>query len=562
MAGLIQILNRILKEGRPYIPSFAIIGTINLATIPIEFYSLLLTRNLIDNGFINRDWNIIRNVLLILLIIFLFRSLIQYGTAIFSARLQLHINRGFQNNLFSRLIYLPMRRLYGEPIGLLMSRVLEDAPKFSSILNIIFSAAIITPLKLLVLLILMVYLNIRLCSLTVITIVIMLFVIHRVGEKLRVFSKEIQKLNATIFSFVEQILANIELTKARSAETIAADGFDRLLNELINISLTALRVTLITQPLMQFLKYATLGTIFAYGSWMISRNIITIGELTIFLGSAYLFFSALSSFGSTYGSIREDLARMEALYDLLDSPSEQTDKPSLTMPSPVNAIEFKEISFGYAKDRPVLKNISFSVAKGEMLGITGQSGSGKTTLARLLLGFYQPDSGDIHINEKSISIIDLKTLRLSTGIAFQENLLLNASVRDNITYGRDDISMEQVLKAAQISNISGFVNRLPYQYDTIIGESGKSLSGGERQRMAIARSLVTDPEILILDESTSFIEIEDEKAILEAIKKLRKHRITIIISHRQSAINITDRVLVLDNGRIVTKGLRPDCTTL
>ena len=207
---------------------------------------------------------------------------------------------------------------------------------------------------------------------------------------------------------------------------------------------------------------------------------------------------------------------------------------------------------GYDPTNPVLKALSFHISQGETLGITGQSGSGKTTIVRLLARFYEADSGQIRINNQSIHQYDLKNLRISLGIVFQENLILDDTIQNNITYGNKKIAKEKIIQAAEVSHAHDFIKVLPDQYETLVGARGKTLSGGQRQRLAIARALITDPDILVLDEGTSFLEVEQEETILKKIKEIRKNKITLIISHRLSAIRFAERILTLDNGKIIT----------
>ena len=552
MNTTIQLLKRILKDGKPYIPIFSILGGIGLILVPIEFYGLLLSRKLIDKGFLLQNWDAIKNILFILIILFLIRTVIHYGTMILSTKIQLRINQTFQNTLFSHILHLPLRFFINEPTGRLMSRVLDDATRFSSILSMLFGPTIIDPFKLIALLSLLIYINGGLCTIMILSTFFSLLVINWVGKKLRIISKKIQKKNAGIYTYVEQILSNIELVKAKVTEKQTRQHFSRLIDDLIDLSIDALKVTLFAQPVLQVLKYFTLGGVFIYGSWMISQEILTIGTLTIFLGATYLFFNTLNSLGNSYGSLRESLARMEIIYEIMDAPPESAiHQPTVKPLSNILAIEFNNIQFAYNPSTPVLKDVSFGVQRGEILGITGQSGSGKTTLIRLLLRFYKPDSGSINLNNQSLEQFELLALRCSMGIAFQENLLLNTSIRENIAYGNKNVSSEKVIQAAKTSHAHDFIKKLPRQYETIVGERGTSLSGGERQRLAIARAMIADPEILILDEATSFLEVEQEEVILKSIKELRRDKITIIISHRMSAMRMADRILTLDNGRVL-----------
>ncbi len=552
MTNTVHILKRILKDGKSYIPAFLLLGGIGLILIPVEFYGLLLSKKLVDKGFLLQNWDTTKSILFILIILFMLRSLIRYGTSLFSNKVQFRINLRFQDELFSHILHLPVRFFIKEPTGKLMSRVLDDATRFSSVFGILFGPALLNPFKLMALLGLLSYISIRMCVLMALSTIISFLIIEWMGSRIRIISKKIQEQNATISSFVGQIFTNIELVKCKITERQTATAFRQLLEELIQLSLKMLRVRLISSPILECLKYFALGGVFVYGSWLISKGFLSIGTLTTFLGATYLFFNTLSTLGQTYGSLRENLARMEIIYEILDSSPESLEKISVNeVPSPIDSMEFKGITFGYNPLTPVLRNVSYHISHAEFLAITGQSGSGKTTLARLLLRFYEPDSGEIRLNGKPISQINLDTLRSSIGIVFQENLILDGTIKENIAYGNNGIPMSRIIAAAKTSQAHSFIETCPDLYETVVGECGKNLSGGERQRIAIARAIVTDPQILILDEATSFLELGQEEAILREIKEIRRGKITIIISHRLSAIRIAERILTMDNGRVL-----------
>jgi ABC-type multidrug transport system fused ATPase/permease subunit len=485
------------------------------------------------------------------------RSSVAYAMNYLSASIQFRMNQKFQNELFSHLIRLPVRFFTQEPTGQLMSRVLDDAARFSAIFNQIFGQALLDPLKLLVLIAFLAYFNLSLCLLMTVSFLGSFLVIRWMGHRLHLISKGIQKQNAATYAFVGQVFSNIELVKSKAAEQMEARSFLHLVDQLIQLSLKTLKVTLITQPLLQALKYSTLGAVFIYGSWMISASLITVGTLTVFLGAAYLLFNALHSVGRSYGALRENLARLEIIFSLLDSPPENAEPARAgKTPQGITSLEFKDVSFSYAPPHQVLNCVSFSVRPGEALGIAGQSGSGKTTLVRLLVRFYEPSTGEIRLNGHLLAAFDIQSLRSAVGIVFQDNLILNDTVKNNIAYGHRHLPMEAIIRAARISRAHDFIMALPGQYETMIGEQGKLISGGEKQRLAIARAIVTEPEILILDEGTSFLEVEQEEAILTSIKQSRGEKITIIISHRLSAMGLCDRILTLDNGKVLESGFQ------
>ena len=311
-------------------------------------------------------------------------------------------------------------------------------------------------------------------------------------------------------------------------------------------------MVLVVNPILQLLKYAALGSVFVGGSWLISNAAMTVGTLTAFMGTTYLLFNSLQTIAGTYGSLRENVARLEVLYALQDTPVESDDRiPQTLPPETIETVEFNMVSFRYRKEVPVLRSVSFEIRKGEIFGITGQSGSGKTTLIRLLVRLYEPDQGVIMLNGRDLRDFSLGALRKAVGIVFQENLILNDTVRNNIAFGNPQLPADRIENAARICGLDAFIHPLPRQYDTVVGESGRQLSGGQRQRLAIARALVSDPPILILDEGTSFLEVQQEAQLLRKLKAQRRDKLTVLVSHRPTVMDIVDRVLILDHGRVV-----------
>lgn len=553
-----SIVRRIVRDGSGYVPYFALLGGVSLLMVPLELYALLLSRRVIDEGFLQRDWVLVRSLIVTMFVLFLFRSTIAYTTGLFSARLQLRINRNFQDRLFAHLIRLPMRVLARQPIGRLMSRILDDGTRLSSVYDQLFGSLVLEPVKLGALALVLITCSLPLFSLLLLATLAAVGVIHWLGNRLDRTSKQIQKKDAALFSFVEEMISNVELVKSKATEDGSAGEFRRLLDQLIVLSLRMQRMTLFARPILQLLKFSSLGMILFFGSWMVATTRMSFGTLMLFVGTSLLFFSTLNGIGNTYGRLRQNLARLEAVYALLDTPSEHPARRPLQVAAvPVQSIVYRDVVFGYPDSTPILKGVSFRIDKGEMVGITGQSGSGKTTLIRLLLRFYDPEAGTVLVNGQSVPDIAVGSLRASIGLVFQENLILNDTIQNNIAYGLAQVSEEQLLEAATLSGAHEFIRRLPDGYDTRVGAHGRRLSGGQRQRLAIARAIVSDPAVLILDEATSYLEMAQEAAILRRIKERRQNQVTVLITHRPSAIHLTDRVLTLDNGRMVAPGVLP-----
>lgn len=312
------------------------------------------------------------------------------------------------------------------------------------------------------------------------------------------------------------------------------------------------------------------GFIFGLGHLIIwyagGRNVIsgqvTLGTLTAFLSYLAMFYGPLNQISSMSQWLTSFATAAHRVFDILDAPSAVVESPEARDIEITGAIEFKNVTFGYDRSYPVLKDVSLSVKPGEMIGIVGPSGSGKTTLINLLCRFYDTTYGTIEIDGHDIRSFTKQSLRGQTGLVLQEPFLFRGTIRDNIAYGRPNAGIEEVMQAARAANAHDFIVRLPDGYDTRLGESGSGLSGGERQRISIARALLYDPKILILDEATSSVDTESEREIQEALATVCKGRTTIAIAHRLSTLRNADRIVVMDDGRIREMGTHDELMKL
>jgi ATP-binding cassette, subfamily B, bacterial len=288
-----------------------------------------------------------------------------------------------------------------------------------------------------------------------------------------------------------------------------------------------------------------------------------LGDLIAFLGYLWMFYEPLGNLTQLTNWLTQFLTASQRTFEILDTPSQiiegQQPKP---LPQPKGHIVFENVTFGYHRHEPVVRGVSFEIKPGEHIGIVGKSGSGKTTLVNLLARFYEVDEGSVKIDGIDVREMDMNDLRKGVGIVLQEPFLFRGTIYTNITYGRHDVTPEQVLQAAKSANAHHFIMRHPLGYDTYIGERGAGLSGGERQRVSIARALLYNPAILILDEATSNVDTESEQLIQEALSRFTAGRTTIAIAHRLSTLKTSDRILVVDKGVIVEQGTHEELLAL
>jgi ATP-binding cassette subfamily B protein len=367
---------------------------------------------------------------------------------------------------------------------------------------------------------------------------------HRCGQKWGKFC-----------SLLNESISGIRVVKAFAQEDREMDRFMQRSEALAEAGIKADGFWYVLFGWMSFLT--GLGAIIAWlagGLEVIAGN-MTVGMLVAFYGYLWLFFGPLQWFSQVNNWMSRAFAGAERVFEVIDTPTEAYESPdAVSIPYIQGDIEFRNVRFGYDKSNPVLKGISIDVKQGEMIGLVGKSGVGKTTLINLICRFYEADSGQILIDGVDIREIRLKDLRRQIGVVLQEPFLFNGTIAENIAYGKPGATFEEIVAAARAANAHNFILGKPDGYDTQVGERGSKLSGGEKQRVSIARAILHNPRILILDEATSSVDVETEKQLQEAIQRLVAGRTTFAIAHRLSTLRNATRLVVLDEGKIAEEG--------
>jgi len=318
------------------------------------------------------------------------------------------------------------------------------------------------------------------------------------------------------------------------------------------------RVWSLFSPSVTLLTEAGLLVVWAFGIWQVSKDQITVGVLTAFLAYITRFYTRLDSMSRIVSTTQRAAAGAKRLFDILDHVSSVPEPANpLRLPEVKGRIELRDVAFRYG-NRSVLRGVDLAIEPGEMIGLVGHSGSGKTTLVNLICRFYDVTEGAIRLDGADIRTLAVADYRRNIGLVLQEPFLFFGTIADNIAYGKPDATRQEIIAAARAAHAHEFILRLPQGYDSLVGERGQGLSGGERQRISIARALLIDPRMLILDEATSSVDTETEKEIQKALDNLVRGRTTIAIAHRLSTLRKADRLVVMDRGRIVEVGNHDD----
>lgn len=377
----------------------------------------------------------------------------------------------------------------------------------------------------------------------------------RIADKTR----EIRDRNADLGSFLIETFQGIKLIKAFGAEELELERFARKHQAYIQAVLDLQKLSIFSGGISGLLLPATSLLVFLYGGHLVITGRMTLGDLIAF--SAYLIraFGPLQGLMGLYVQLQRARISLQRVFELMALEPEIKEKEgAISLESIKGEVEFEGVSFGYEPDKPILQNVSFRIPAGTTVAIVGPSGMGKTTLIDLLLRFYDPQKGSIKIDGIDLRDLKIQSLRNHIGVVGQETFLFHATIEENIRYGKNNASREEIIRAARTAYIHDFIESLPQKYETVVGERGVRLSGGERQRVAIARAILKSPRILILDEATSSLDWMSEQQVRTALAELMKGRTTLIVTHRLSSIQNAHQILVIHEGQIVQQGLHED----
>ena len=511
----------------------------------------------------------------LILLSFLLKNLFRYLALFFMAPVRNGIIRDLRNELYAHLLRLPLGYFTEERKGNLLSRITADVQEVeSSILNVL-EAIFREPFIIIGSLTFMIIVS---PSLTLFVFVLMIFtgvVIGGVGKRLKRSSGEVQETLGEIVSRTEESLGGLRIIKSFGAEDYQARRFGELNDGYRRQLIRLLWRRDLSSPLTEFLGIATVAVLLLYGSRQVFAGTLEAGTFIAFIFAFYMVIDPAKNFSKAWYNVQKGLGALERVEAVLDVQNPliqgakgvgdnvvkgETMGAGARVPghSPVAmpaGIKFHDVGFRYRPDGPdVLHHIDLEIPTGRVVALAGASGGGKSTIADLLPRFYDPTGGYITLDGRDLRDYPLDALRARFGIVSQEAILFNDSIYNNIVFGLQDVTPEQVEEAARVANAHDFIVATPEGYHTNIGDRGSKLSGGQRQRLTIARAVLRNPDILILDEATSALDSESERLVQEALQRLMRNRTALVIAHRLSTIQNADQILVLDRGRVIERG--------
>jgi len=490
-----------------------------------------------------------------LVVVYVASSLLTYLQGIFAAMLSQQTVKVMRSDLFRKIAHLPIRYLDTHPHGDIMSRMTNDVENISNTVSQSIASLFSGVLTLVGTVAIMLYYSPILTLISFVTVILSGIATMFMSKFMRKYFAAQQRLLGELNGHVEEMVTGYKTVVAFSREEVAKREFNEASTRLRDTAIKAQVFGGSMGPVMNVIGNFGFLLIAAFGGWFAINGTITIGTIQAFILYARQFTRPINEIANLYGQIQTALAGAERVFAILDHPSErQEGNTPLDVEEVKGNIDFNHVNFGYVPGEPVLKDFNLQVKSGQKVAIVGATGSGKTTLVNLLTRLYDIDSGEILLDGKSIHDIPLHDLRKSIAIVLQDTVLFSDTISTNIRYGKLDASQESVEAAAATANADHFIDKLPQEYETMLSESGSNLSQGQRQLLSIARAVLADPKILILDEATSSVDTRTEMHIQLAMQALMKGRTSLIIAHRLSTIRDADNIIVIDQGRVAEMG--------
>ncbi|SEA47181.1 ATP-binding cassette, subfamily B [Desulfuromusa kysingii] len=462
--------------------------------------------------------------------------------------------RTLRATLFKRLQRFPLSFFDARRQGDLMSRLTNDMDAISRVLTDNAAQLFTGILTLVGILCIIFVLSPWLALGSMLVFPLMLGLVGGVGRRTRTAFRDYQKRLGELNAVLEETYSGQRVVLAFGQEETVLTQFDEANQAVRRVGVKAMTLALLVMPMMGILSNLNVAVLCGLGGWLAIKGMVTIGAIAAFITYSRRFAEPLRQLGNLYNQVQSALAGAERIFQLLDIPDEPVNPNEKEMIRVDGKVEFDHLSFSYVAGSPVLSDICLNVRPGERVALVGHTGAGKTTLVNLLSRFYEPLAGEIRIDGIDIRTVSRDSLRRQLGVVLQQSFLFSESVLENIRYGRLDASDEAVIKAAQLAHADGFIRRLPQGYGTILSERGENLSEGQRQLITIARAILADPAILVLDEATSSVDTRTEVQIQKALNELMKGRTSFVIAHRLSTIIHADLIVVIDKGRVVEQG--------
>ncbi len=516
--------------------------------------SAYLVKPAMDDIFLNRREDMLILIPIAVIVIYLLKGACNYGQTILMSVIGFRIITDLRNDLYSHILRQPLSFFTKHPTGILISRITNDVSYLQGAVSEAVTSLLKDSFTLVGLVAVIFWRDWKLALIASLIFPLAVYPIAQFGRRMRKIATESQVSMGDLISILQETITGNRIVKAFGMEEHENKRFAKENERQYRLTMKSVTVRAFSSPFMEFLGGIGIAAIIFYGGYQVIAGTSTPGTFFSFLAALLMLYEPVKRLTNVNNTVQQGLAGAERIFEVLDTVPDIQNRPGASeLPRIRNEISIEQVSFRY-DETPVLRNVNLRIRAGEVIAFVGMSGGGKTTLVNLIPRFYDVNEGRVAIDGTDVREATVESLRSQIGIVTQQTILFNDTVRGNIAYGDIRKSEEDIIRAAQAANAHEFIMKLPHGYDTVIGEQGVKLSGGERQRISIARALLKDAPILILDEATSSLDTESEIEVQDALEKLMKGRTTLVIAHRLSTIRNADRIIALVDGRIVEEG--------
>jgi subfamily B ATP-binding cassette protein MsbA len=530
-------------------------GLLVMGVAGINLALLRLAGSLWDIITVQRDQSRMTDMIAIFLGLVVLQGLCSMGHSYLTAWISQRIISDFRRHLFGHLHTLSVSFFARRRTGELLSRLMNDVTVIQSVVTetpIDSAKQLVTFVGGIAFLLTM---NWRLCLLILILLPLLVIVAKFFGRKLKSLSTSIQDHTAAMSTLIEEVISGIRIVKSFVQTQREETRFAAQVEQTLRFTMRKAGVMAVFIPIISLLTFSAAAAVLWYGGRQVIDGSVSPGDLFAFVLFAGILVGPFSSAARVFAQIREAQGATQRVFEILDTRSEVSDSPTaISLPIVSGHIRAEHVGFAYDPRQPVLTDVSFEAKPGELVAIVGPTGAGKTTVMNLLHRFYDPTEGSITIDGQNLRQVTMDSWYRQIALVPQETILFGGTILDNIRYGNEKATQEEVVTASRAAHAHDFIMSFPDQYQTVVGEKGINVSGGQRQRIAIARAIVKNPRILLLDEATSALDGESERLVQEALEQLMKGRTTFVIAHRLTTIQRADRILVLNKGRLVETG--------
>ena len=548
-------IGRIFSYARPFWKLFAVLFTLSAILSGIELINPYLIKLLLDDVLIGGDYVMLVLLMFIFVITFFFKSIVGIWFNYKAEQLEENVVLNVKKDLFTHVESLDTGFIEKKQLGDVVRRLDQDVYSIEDMIGIFIDNIVMNSLTGIFILAVCLSLDWKVTLASLGFFPLYLFAQKYFAKRISAQEKKVIRKGADLLSFMQEMVMSVKTIQNFLLEKLELNRYERKTRRLIQTDLKMNLLEGYSGFVIGFITFTPLLIILWYGGYSVIQGALTVGSLMALYTYIGRLFGPISELGSVNISIQQTLVSVDRVFQFMDkTPKVKNTRNAKVLKDVIGNVEFENVTFHYNQEEPVLSNINFKVKAGEKIGIVGGSGEGKSTLANLIPRFYDPLIGSVKLDGNDLRDVDLVSLRQNVGFVSQETILFNASIKQNIKLGNLQASKRDIINASKLANIHSFISSTKHGYNTIIGERGTNLSGGQKQRISLARTILKNPRIIVLDEATSSLDSESEEKIQSALDKFTRGRTTFIIAHRLSTLKDVDKILVLKDHKVAEYG--------